>query len=160
MHLNSWGRGKGLAVYYKEDKFILTDYISTEKLQLSVFESNTISVICFYRSQNDTSLNKHLLSTIPVIGDCLVIGDFNICSMVDSSHEVFKTLRSMGFIQMTSESTHFAGGHIDQAWLRNSLDSKQASETELYSPFFNATDHDAILFTYYDPNSEQGRFEI
>ena len=77
--------------------------------------------------------------------------------MGDPSHGVFTTLRSMGFIQMTSESTHFAGRHIDQAWLRNSSDSQQVSEIELYSPFFNATDHDAILFTYYDPNTEKGR---
>ena len=64
----------------------------------------------------------------------------------------------MGFIHITSESSHFAGGHIDQAWLRNSSDSKQVSEAKYYSPFFNATDHDAILCTYYDPNTEPGRF--
>ena len=78
--------------------------------------------------------------------------------MGNPSHGVLTTLRSMGFILMISEATHTAGGHIDQAWLRNSSDSKQVSETELYSPFFNATDHNAILFTHYDPNTEQARF--
>ena len=116
-------------------------------------------MICLYRSQSDTSLINLLVATVPLVGDCLIIGDFNICSMGDPNHGIFTTLRSMGFRLMTSEATHFAGGHIDQAWLRNSSESKQNSETGLYSPFFNATDHDAILFTHYDPNTEQSRFK-
>ena len=80
--------------------------------------------------------------------------------MTDPNHEVFTTLRSKGFRPMTSEATHFSGGHIDQAWLRNLSVSQLVSNTELYSPFYNATDHDSILFTFYDPNTEQGKFFI
>ena len=49
-----------------------------------------------------------------------------------------------------------------QWYLKNNNNMKchaqLVSNTELYSPFFNATDHDALLFTFYDPNTELGKF--
>ena len=137
LHLNSRGRGKGLATYYKE-KFEVTLSIPNDLLQMIVLEADNFCVICIYRSHGDKSLTKELSTSIPKSGQCLIIGDFNICSMSNPNHEVFTLLRLMGFNLLVTEATHFHGGKIDQAWLRITSDSEEAYNTELYSPYFNA----------------------
>ena len=44
-----------------------------------------------------------------------------------------------------TESTHLAGGCIDHMWIR-SLPHIQAN-CSLYSPYYTARDHDAVLTT-------------
>ena len=155
LHLNSRGRGKGLAAYYNE-KFNVTQSICSDLLQITVLEANDICVISIYRSHGDKSLNTQLSHVIPKTGSCLIIGDLNICSSENNQHEVFTVLRSMGFQLMISEATHFLGRKIDQAWLRSSPNTQQVAHTSLYSPYFNAKDHDSILVTFCDPNTEKG----
>jgi hypothetical protein len=62
----------------------------------------------------------------------------------------------MGFKLLVSEATHFDGGHLDQAWLRSITTTKDVHSIELYSPYYNCKDHDALLFSLYDPRTEQG----
>ena len=146
LHLNSCGRGKGLAIYYK-DKFEVTRDICQENLQMTILESEDLCVICIYRSDQDKSLCNQLAEVIPASTPCLVIGDINICSMAASNHEVFTMLKVMGFSLLVTEATHITGGHIDQAWLRRPLNENEVFNTQLYSPYYNARDHDCILFT-------------
>ena len=97
-----------------------------------------------------------LSNIIPKTSPCLLIGDLNICSMANPNHEVFTALRLLGFQLLISEATHYNGGKIDQAWLRSRPNYKEVSSTMMYSPYFNAKDHDSILFSYYIPNTELG----
>ena len=51
LHLNSYGRGKGIATYYKEDLFYHVTDIKEENIQISKFTSSIIDVLVIYRSQ-------------------------------------------------------------------------------------------------------------
>ena len=143
LHLNSYGRGKGLAVYYKDNIFQPIQDCQREFLQITVIKSKDLTVVGLYRSAGDRNLAADLKKVVPTTGPCLVIGDFNICSAKSPNHEVFKSLKSMGFKLLTQEATHFEGGHIDQAWLK----SNSTSNIQLYSPYYTCKDHDGLLFT-------------
>jgi hypothetical protein len=101
-------------------------------------------------------LAQQLKELIPAVGSCLIIGDFNICTSRSPSHEVFISLKALGFKLLVSEATHFDGGHLDQAWLRVTTSTTDVHSIELYSPYYNCKDHDALLFSFYDPRTEQG----
>jgi hypothetical protein len=154
LHLNSVGRGRGIAAYFQNETFNVKQAISREDLQLTVLESEDLCVIGLYRSNTDTTLSHYLKDIIPSTGDCIVIGDFNICTKRLPNHEAFETLNALGFQLVTTEATHIDGGHLDQIWLRTESCKK---DIMMYSPYYTAKDHDALLFTLYDPTTEQGR---
>ena len=148
LHLNSIGRGKGVAVYLKNEKFIQTHTVTSADLQISVLESPDLTVVSLYRSQADRSLADQLAEVIPPEGPCLVVGDFNICSRTSPNHEALTNLIARGFKLLVSEATHLGGGRIDQAWFRGT--AVGSTSLELYSPYYTCKDHDALLFTAYD----------
>ena len=156
LHLNGNGRGKGLATYFKEKKFAVKQDITNEDLQITILESENLCVIGLYRSNADRTLSLHLKDLIPASGNCLIIGDFNLCTRRSPSHEVFLTMKALGFVLLVSEATHFDGGHLDQAWLRIMKSTQHVHAIELYSPYYNCKDHDALLFSFYDPRTDQG----
>ena len=157
LHLNSVRKGRGLAVYYKDKIVAIGETDSDVNRQITIMESRECCVMGLYRSAEDTTLSNRLRTMIPKVGPFMVTGDFNICLAKDPDHEVFKTLRTMGFSpltseemrnkKMTSEATHFDGGHIDQAWLR---EGDMVSNVELYSPYYTCRDHDALLISMVD----------
>ena len=59
--------------------------------------------------------------------------------------------------KITSEATHFDGGHIDQAWMR---EGDMGSTVQLYSPYYTCKDHDALLISVFDRRTEQGEYSI
>ena len=132
-----------MAVYYKESTYSLLSKYKDPYLQISKLQSDDITIICLYRSYGDRSLASELGKIIPDSGNCLVIGDFNICSQQQPNHEVFSTLRTMQFRLITIGATHLKGGHIDQAWIR-SINRNNTLVT--YSPYYTCKDHDALLF--------------
>ena len=156
IHLNSIGRGKGLATYFKEEKFAVKQDIKNEDLQITILESENLCVIGLYRSSEDRSLSLYLKELIPDTGNCLIIGDFNLCTRRLPSHEVFLTMKALGFKRLISEATHFDGGHLDQIWLRIENITQDVHTVELYSPYYTCKDHDALLFSLY----EQGRVHM
>ena len=98
----------------------------------------------------------YLKEIIPAATNCLVIGDFNLCIKKFLNHEVFKTLKDLGFSSLVSEATHFDGGHLDQAWLRNKDKNQNHFDLSLYSPYYNCKDHDSLLFSFFDPGTNEG----
>ena len=102
LHLNSIGRGKGVAVYLKNKRLIQTHTVTSADLQIGVLESSDFTVDSLYRSQTDRSLADQLTEVIPPEGPCLVVGDFNICSRTNPNHEVFTNLIASGFNLMVS----------------------------------------------------------
>ena len=154
LHLNSIGRGSGLAAYFKKEKFVVQQDISDEDLQLTVIESEDFCIIGLYRSSGDIKLSQYLKEVIPSSGNCIIIGDFNICVQKFSNHEAFQTLRTLGFKLLTTEASHIDGGHLDQIWQRS---ENWYSDVKMYAPYYTAKDHDSLLCTFYDASSEQGR---
>jgi hypothetical protein len=152
LHLNSVGRkGKGLGVYYKDKIVAIGQTYNDKNRQISTMKRRELCVIGLYRSAADTTLSNSLRTIIPAVGPMIVTGDFNICLARSPEHEVFKTLRTMGFKPLITEATHFTGGHIDQAWLRD-----MGSTVQLYSPYYTCRDHDALLISVFDRRTEQG----
>ena len=153
VHFNSQGRGKGLAVYIRDKRFNIVKDINTECLQMTLLQNHYCYVLGLYRSQQDKTLSLKLKEIVPSSGTCLIIGDFNLCSKRMLNHQVFLTLKALGFSQIIDEATHIEGGHLDQAWLRS---EKESCSIEIYSPYYNCKDHDALLCTIYDPSTEKG----
>ena len=138
------------------NKFAIKEVIADEDLTLSILKSDSICVISLYRSNTNKTLATHLEVVVPDNGNCLVIGDFNLCSRKSSNHAVFTLLRSMGFKLLVAEATHFDGGHLNQAWFRKTENCPESHYVQIYSPYYTCKDHDAILFSFYDQRTSQG----
>jgi hypothetical protein len=137
-------------VYYKDKIVAIRQTDNDANRQITIMESReccVMGVMGLYRSAADTTLSNSLRTIIPEVGPFMVTGDFNICLARSPDHEVFKTLRTMGFRPLTCEATHLAGGHIDQAWLR---EGDMDGTVQIYSPYYTCRDHDALLISMVD----------
>ena len=152
---NSQGKGKGVSVYYKQTKYVHIHDIREEKLQLSMYSGATLDLIVVYRAPNgnDTVLRDHLRSLIDLNRFTLVCGDFNMCYIDNRKSRTTTFLLDNGFQQLVQDATHIDGGHIDHAYVR-SQDNVQVS-TDIYSPYYTAKDHDAVLITINDYEHEE-----
>jgi hypothetical protein len=110
LHLNNCGRGKGLAIYTRGNKFIVTEPdVNSEHLQMTIVRSNDLTILGLYRSKQDKTLATQLTNILMTEhgNSILVIGDFNITS---AKHEVFDVLIAENFSLLDNRATHFEGG--------------------------------------------------
>jgi exonuclease III len=143
LHLNSQGKGKGVAIYFKKETLRHQVDIKEENLQLSKFTSDVIDLVVLYRSQNGDQnhltliLEKLLDSEKPL----LVVGDFNFCFMGNSSTPTKKYFHENHFQQLVQEPTHIEGNLLDHAYMR---DMKRVNKykTEVHSKYY--TDHKGV----------------
>ena len=153
-HHNAVGKGRGISVYYEENKFTHIQDIQDEKIQLTKLSSKDLILVVIYKAPggNDGVLRDHLASIIPQSGhgSTLVGGDFNMCFIDNKNNRTTKFLLQNNFKQLVNEATHIDGGHIDQVYLRS--DSILA-RFELYSPYFTVKDHDALCISI--PETEE-----
>ena len=159
---NNVGRGKGLVIYYREEKATARNIYTDENLQLSVVSNQAVEIIGFYRSAGDKNFISAVENLIQPSKFYLLIGDLNICSKSYSHHAVFKDLSRLGFKLITEQSTHILGGYLDQAWIKLvNVDSVQFHHS-LYSPVYNCMDHDAILISIKNnvPDETIGKYPI
>ena len=145
LHLNSTGPGKGLATYYRPDKFLHHTDFNSDNMQITMLNSAQIDVICVYKSNDNNALLQNLLHFINPLKTTLVCGDFNICLAENPHNHVSQSLQQLGFSQLIQEATHFEGGHLDHAYFHNNADL--TAHPSLYSPYYTARDHDALLLT-------------
>ena len=143
VHLNSKGKGKGIAIYFKKETFKIEKCINKESMQLSKFTSPLIDIIAIYRSQHGDMMEfkENIEQLINGEKAELILGDFNFCFMSSSSNPVGNFLKQNNFLQLIKEPTHIEGNLLDQAHLR---DTKQVLEysAELHSKYY--TDHKAL----------------
>ena len=76
----------------------------------------------------------------------VVCGDVNVCLRKCKQNLLSNQLKSYGFSQLVEEATHFRGGIIDHVYYKEG-DSEYAVDVSLYSPYYTAFDHDALLVT-------------
>ena len=148
LHLNSYGdlRGKGIAVYYKEDKFSISISVKLSNLQISMLSSNDLDVIFLYRSSSCMNIKDHVLPLINPSKSIIICGDFNFCFKEKSIHPLTEFLLEQGFEQKVEEATYFAGSCLDQVYyLRGKC--IEDIKVQLYSPYYTALDHDAVCIT-------------
>ena len=139
--------GQGIAVYYKESKFKHVEDIKEEKIQLTKLAGKYIELIIVYKAPTgkDSDLARNLDRLIDKNKPTIVCGDFNLCYIDKRSNKATIYLLDNKFKQLIHESTHIGGGHIDQAYLRS--DEELDVKTQIYSPYFTAKDHDALLIS-------------
>ena len=142
LHLNSNGRGKGLAIYYKKEILKHETDVKEENMQISKFKSSDLDVIVLYRSQhgNLNQLRQHLEELINREKPLLVIGDFNFC-FIDDSSQFLKNYLTKNFSQLVKEPTHIEGNLLDQANIRDPEGLYRCS-IELHAKYY--TDHRGV----------------
>ena len=148
LHANSAGRGKGLAIYFKPNMFQHDKDVNQTYFQLTKLKSKYVDVISVYRSKEGiiNQILDQLSNLIDWDKTTLICGDFNVCYRSDRDNKLITTLEAHGFKQLVQEATHIKGGLIDHAYIRESGTSVSV-DCSLYSPYYCAMDHDALLTT-------------
>ena len=142
LHLNSNGRGKGVAIYIKGNHMKHVTDIKEKYMQISLFTSNEFDLIVLYRSQNGCheDLQRHLELLMNKEKPILIVGDFNFCHLKDTNVTKLYLQRN-NFSQIVKEPTHIEGNLLDHAYVRDFGNIHQY-KTELHSKYYS--DHKAI----------------
>ena len=151
------GKGKGISIYFRENKFQHLADVSLEKIQIIKLSRTDLEVIAVYKSPmgNDGTLRDQLQVLIDHRKSTLIFGDFNMCYIDNRNCRTTKHLRTLGFRQLIEDGTHIEGGHIDQAYFRS---NNQDAIAEIYSPYYTAKDHDAICISVKGTEKSQGSY--
>ena len=110
-YFTSQGRGKGVAVFVKEELKIETVHNFAEpNLQLSKIVLKEIDIINIYRSQDEPPFRAahHLRNFLTPEKNTLIIGDVNICAT--KTNALGNYLEGEGFHQLVTVPTHIKGG--------------------------------------------------
>ena len=148
LRANGVGHGKGIATYFKQNKFNHCHDIKEKYFQLTKLISESLDVISIYRSQEgqiDQLLNE-ITNIISWEKTTLICGDFNVCYNEDRSNKLITTLENYGFKQLVQEATFIKGSLIDHVYFRV-CETTANVDCCLYSPYYSAMDHDALLIT-------------
>ena len=141
--LNSKGKGKGIATYFKETIFQHDSDIKDDKIQLSKFTSSSLDIISIYRSQGGSynDLNRYIEMMDSGEGPLLVIGDLNFCFLASETNPTKPFLGRTKFTQIIWEQTHLGSHLLDQAFLRT-CNHKLRWTAEVQSKYY--TDHKGL----------------
>ena len=135
-HLNKGGRGKGLAVFYKQE-FMQPEDLNEVNMNITKIESQDVDIIAIYRSQEGklSSLVNKLESLIDFSKTTLIIGDMNICNRKKNKNLLKTYLEGKTFNLIVTKSTHIDGGHIDHAYLMNKGNFEDIPDVEIVSKY-------------------------
>ena len=158
LHTVSVGHGKGLATYYREDKLSHCKDVKLNEMQLTKFSSEFVDVISVYRSKdgNLKLLANHILNMTTPNKATVVCGDVNVCLRKNKENMLNSNLTSCGYSQLVKEATHIRGGMIDHVYYKQ-IGSELAVDVTLYSPYYTAFDHDALLITLGEDSEENDK---
>ena len=143
--VNSHGKGKGVAAYFKKNIFKPDTTINDEHMQLSKFTSSSLDIIFIYRSQqgNYNELNKRIDQLSSKNKPLLVIGDLNFC-FLEASNATKSYFEAKKFKQLITAPTHIGGHLLDHAYLKDRNETFEYS-VELQSKYY--TDHKGLAIT-------------
>ena len=145
-HLNSTGRGKGLAVFYKPEYNQIKNH-NEENINITKIESEDLDIIAVYRSKDglcEKLINK-LQDILNMSKSTLVIGDMNICNKKQPNNELKTFLENKNFRQLITQATHIGGGHLNHAYILNTGQFEDAPDVQLIPKYYS--DHDAICIS-------------
>ena len=144
LHLNSQGRGKGLAIYFKKEIFQHETDIKKTNLQMSKMSSDQVDVIIVYRSQDENyrSVKNNIETMMNINKTTIIVGDFNYCHKTDKN-ELSEYLKEKGFQQQVTDATHIQGAILDQFHFR-SIKPEPAIVVEIFPTYYTYNDHDMI----------------
>ena len=146
-HLNSAGRGKGIAVYSKKEFHHNCD-LNDEHVSITKMESEDIDVIAIYRSKEGSlkELINKLKNLISYSKTTLVIGDMNICNKEKPNNHLNTYLTSKTFKQIVTSATHIDGGHIDHCYIMNVGNYEERPAIDIIPKYYS--DHDSICISW------------
>lgn len=143
--LTSQGRGKGLATYYKSDKFQLIQEINQHGVQIVKLRCNKFDFIHIYRSKS-YSLQILAYDLQALVDDhkmTIICGDFNENTIKHPDNAFFTVLRDKGFRNIVKSPTHDAGGCLDLLFYKKpKLLGAVVRSRKFHIPF---SDHDCIV---------------
>ena len=114
-HLNSYGGegGKGLAVFYKPEKFRASGDVKQRDLQITRLSSIDVDMILVYRNASCKNTFQYIYQMIVHGKTTTICGDFTVCFFKKKSNTLIQSLLKLGFEQRVTEATHFQEGLID-----------------------------------------------
>jgi hypothetical protein len=146
-HLNSSGRGKGLAIFHKQEYKHINDH-NVENINITKIESKDLDVITIYRS-NDGSLGRlisKLEEIIKMSKSTIILGDMNICNKKTATNELRKFLEDKKFKKVINKATHIEGGHLNHVYIRNIGNFQETPNIEIIPKYYS--DHDSICIVW------------
>ena len=134
-HLNSMGRGKGLATYVGEGFILRGEFICEEQCQLIKVSNEDIEIVNVYRSQecNTRVFQDKLEYVVDLSRPTIVCGDTNIDISKDRGRAFIEFMESLGLTQLVTQPTHARGGLLDHVWVTADLKDKvNVKQTAVY----------------------------
>ena len=111
LSLNSKGRGKGVATYFKSSYSHLVD-VTEGDLQMTKISEERMDIINIYRGQNNKTLNGHLRRIVNPEKPTIICGDLN-CDFSEEQPDFGLTLNNLGFQKLNQKATQDMGRNID-----------------------------------------------
>ena len=141
-HNNSVGKGKGISTFYKLNYVLIRDE-TKENYQITKIQSEAMDIINLYKSAAARNINflEDLCGLITYGKQTMILGDFNICYINESSNHVFQVLKSKKFQQLVKFPTHIEGRMIDLVFYF-CPDASTCYEVQQQAQYY--TDHDLI----------------
>ena len=134
LHLNSQGRGKGLAIYFKEGLFEHVKDVKKPNLQISKMSAERIDVIVVYRSKDESYMSvKSQIETLL---------NLNKTTILDKN-ELSEYFKKEKFTQQVIDATHIKGSILDQVHLRR-INMTSKIEVDICPTYYTYDDHDMI----------------
>ena len=141
-HFINNGRGKGLAIYVRE-QLSIEEEVNERFLQLAKIKSNLADIIVLYMSQagNLNGLENILSQIIKTETPTIIIGDFNVNFLDEKTKSTSSFLKKQSLVKLVNVPTHIEGSCLDQALVRDQQ-KMNTYHTQLTSKYY--TDHKAL----------------
>ena len=131
-HLNSVGRGRGIATYNNED-FVLREFISEPDCQLMKVSCEKFDLINVYRSQECSVFKDKIEYVVDPLRPTILTGDTNIDISKDSGKLFVEFMKHLGLTQLVKNPTHDQGGLLDHVYVTQDLIERvSVSQTGVY----------------------------
>ena len=134
-HLNSIGRGKGLATYVEKDFVLRGEFIGEELCQLMKVSNEDIEIVNVYRSQECSSqvFQDKIKYVVDPSRPTIVCGDTNFDISRDRGHSFVEFMEKLGLTQLVTQPTHSRGGLLDHVWVTENLRNRvKVTQTAVY----------------------------
>ena len=134
---NSYGRGKGIAIYYniQDVKYL---HICSYPCQMSKLSISNYDIFVIYRPQNcpQTELLALIQEHRSINTTTVICGDFNLNLLGKDTNCIYDFLLSNGFTQVITMPTHILGGLLDHIYVNTKV-----MDTMIHPVYYS--DHDA-----------------
>ena len=129
---------------------MVKDVVKLHNLQITQMASGELDVIVVYRSADCKmkTVIDMVWGLVDLTKSVIVCGDINLCFSTFPDNSLVRSFTSQGFDQLVKEATHINGGLIDHVYFKSGRHDLKA-DVSVYSPYYTAHDHDAMLVEVY-----------